>query len=78
MDGGRRDLQGVDGIPFTPLIAGDPLGQKSAATVDFPDRLTGPGCDSPVNAGNPNHYIKTQCFAFHRRPQGSAIPGVTS
>jgi hypothetical protein len=30
---------------------------------DFPDRLTGPGCKSDVNPGNPNDYIKTQCFA---------------
>jgi hypothetical protein len=53
-----------DGIPFTPLIAGDPLGQRSAAPFDFPNRLTGRGCDSAVNPGNPVQYIKTQCFAF--------------
>ena len=53
-----------DGIPFTPLIGGDPLGQKSTALADFPDRLAGPGCDSLVNPGDPIHYIKTQCFAF--------------
>ena len=53
-----------DGIPFTPQIAGDPLGQKSVATFDFPDLLTGPGCQTPVNPGNPSHYIKIQCFAF--------------
>jgi hypothetical protein len=39
------------------------MGQKSAATVDFPNRLTGPDCGSAVNPGNPSHY-KTQCFAF--------------
>jgi hypothetical protein len=57
-------LKVSDGIPFTPQIAGDPLGQKSVATFDFPNLLIEPGCDSPVNPGNPNHYIKTQCFAF--------------
>ena len=53
-----------DGIPFTALIAGDPLGQKSAAPADFPDRLTSPECKSLVNSGSPVHYIKTQCFTF--------------
>jgi hypothetical protein len=53
-----------DGIPFTPLIAGDPLGQKSAAPFDFPERLAETGCSSGVNPGNPTRYIKTQCFAF--------------
>ena len=66
--GARWQLNGIfkasDGIPFTPLIAGDPLGQRSAAPFDFPNRLTGPGCDSAVNPGNPVQYIKTQCFAF--------------
>jgi hypothetical protein len=57
-------LKVSDGIPFTPQIAGDPLGQKSVATFDFPNLLIGPGCASPVNPGNPTHYIKTQCFAF--------------
>jgi hypothetical protein len=53
-----------DGIPFTPLIAGDPLGQKSAAPADFPNRLTGADCKSLVNPGNASHYIKTQCFTY--------------
>jgi len=53
-----------DGIPFTPLIAGDALGQKSAAPADFPDRSAGADCKSLVNPGNPIHYIKTQCFTF--------------
>jgi hypothetical protein len=53
-----------DGIPFTPLIAGDPLGERSAAPFDFPNRVIGPGCNSAVNPGNPAQYIKTQCFSF--------------
>jgi hypothetical protein len=57
-------LRASDGIPFTPLIAGDPLGEKSLATVDFPDRLTAPGCGNAVNPGNPTGYIRKQCFAF--------------
>jgi hypothetical protein len=54
-------LKAMDGVPFSPQIAGDPLGQKSTATIDFPNRLN--GC-SAVNPGNPLHYIQTQCFAF--------------
>jgi hypothetical protein len=57
-------FKALDGIPFTPQIAGDPLGQRSSATVDFPNRLAGPGCGSPVDPGNPSHYIKTECFTF--------------
>jgi hypothetical protein len=56
-------LKASDGIPFTPLIGGDPLGQKSAAPFDFPNRLSEPGCSAGVNPGNPTHYIRTQCFA---------------
>ena len=65
---GEWTLAGIfkasDGIPFTPQIAGDPLGQKSVATFDFPDTLLGPGCQDPINPGNAQHYIKTQCFAL--------------
>src|SRR5262249_17162118 len=65
---GNWTLAGIfklsDGIPFTPQIAGDPLGQKSLATFDFPDVLVGPGCESAINPSNAQHYIKTQCFAF--------------
>jgi hypothetical protein len=30
--------------------------------------LGGPGCASLVNPGNPNNYIKTQCFAIPTAP----------
>lgn len=52
------------GQPFTPILGGDPLGMKLDQTNELPDRLVGAGCRSPVNSGNPNHYIKTQCLAF--------------
>jgi hypothetical protein len=57
--------QASSGPPFTPLIAGDPLGMLSASedTYSYPDRLSGPGCGTGVNVGNPLHYIKTECFA---------------
>ena len=31
--------------------------------IDVPNLVSGPGCGSPINPGNPNQYIKTQCFA---------------
>ena len=52
------------GLPFTPLIGGDPLGQKNTHTVAYPDRLRGSGCGSLVNAGNVSNYIKLQCFGL--------------
>ena len=50
------------GHPFTPNIGGDPLGLLNSTPFDFPDRVASPGCSSPVNPGNPDHYIKTECF----------------
>ena len=52
------------GQPFTPILGGDPAGQKLDETSQLPNRLAGPGCDTLSNPGNPNHYIKTQCLAF--------------
>lgn len=53
------------GLPFTPGVGGDPLGVKSTdPNLDLPNFAAGPGCDSPVNPGNPTHYIRTQCFAM--------------
>jgi Carboxypeptidase regulatory-like domain/TonB-dependent Receptor Plug Domain len=52
------------GQPFSVSIGGDPLGLNSVVPFDFPDRLTGGACSSPENAGNPLHYIKTQCLVF--------------
>jgi Carboxypeptidase regulatory-like domain/TonB dependent receptor/TonB-dependent Receptor Plug Domain len=51
------------GLPFTPTIAGDPLGLNSSIPYDFPDRLDLPGCSHPVNPGNVAHYVKLSCFA---------------
>ena len=51
------------GVPFTPGFAGDPLGVSGTdPSVDVPDLIAGAGCGSLVNPGNPNHYVKTQCF----------------
>lgn len=54
---------GASGSPTTLVIGGDPLGQNSTDTYNFPDRLTGPGCTgNPVNPGNVNNYVKLNCF----------------
>jgi Carboxypeptidase regulatory-like domain len=58
-------LQASTGVPFTPGIGGDALGVSSTdPNIDVPNVIPGPGCRSLVNAGNPNQYIKTQCFAM--------------
>jgi hypothetical protein len=61
------------GVPFTPTFGtdGDPLGLNSSDPWDYPNRLSGPGCNSPVNPGNPNHYIKTECFSLPSAPTQS-------
>jgi hypothetical protein len=65
-------LQASDGVPLWPLdgIEGDPMGQLNSEPLGIPDRLSGPGCSSLVNPGNPNNYIKTQCFANAQAPSG--------
>jgi len=62
-----------DGVPFTATFGtdGDPLGLNSSDPWDFPNRLVGPGCQSLVNPGNPNNYIKTQCFAIPMAPSAA-------
>ncbi len=58
-------VQVSTGLPFSPLVSGDPLGLNSADPFDFANRLNTPGCSgNPVNPQNRFHYIKTQCFAF--------------
>jgi hypothetical protein len=57
-------FQASTGSPFTPVIAGDPLGSKSSDPYDVPDLLSIPGCSNPTNPGSPAAYLKTQCFAF--------------
>jgi hypothetical protein len=56
------------GVPITPLIAGDPLGTRSSDPFAYPNRLKGPGCESPVNSGNASNYIKLSCFALPVAP----------
>lgn len=63
--GGILTIQ--SGVPFTPVLGGDVLGMGGDA-FDFPQRLNGVGCQSGVNPGNPDNYIKLQCFSFPTAP----------
>jgi outer membrane receptor protein involved in Fe transport len=67
-------LKANSGVPFTPNFggSGDPAGVLgSDATFLTPNRLIGPGCDTLVNPGNPNHYIKAQCFSVPTAPSAA-------
>lgn len=66
-------LQLSSGLPFTPLFGadGDPLGQQDSTTLDFPDRLQSPSCNSLINPGNVNNYIKLSCFTVPTAPSAA-------
>lgn len=53
------------GLPFTPLVGGDPLGLNSNDPFAYPNRTFDAGCSSPVNAGKVD-YLKLGCFSFPR------------
>ncbi len=59
-----------DGVPFTATWAtgGDPQGLLNSDDWAFPNRLNTPGCATLTNPGNPNHYIKTECFSVPSWP----------
>jgi hypothetical protein len=59
-----------DGPPFTPTFGtgGDPSLSGTGDDWAFPNRLTTPGCQSLVHPGDPNKYIKTECFALPTAP----------
>lgn len=56
-------LTARSGLPFTPLVGGDPLGLSDTQPFDYPDRLGGSGCATLVNPRNVQNYLKLQCFA---------------
>jgi hypothetical protein len=59
-----------DGVPFSATwgTGSDPQYTLSSDDWAFPNRLTGSGCNTLTNPGNPNNYIKTQCFAVPTAP----------
>jgi hypothetical protein len=52
-----------DGVPFTATFGsdGDPMG--SGGLQDYPDRLNTTGCGKLTNPGQPNNYVKANCFS---------------
>ncbi len=66
-------LTASDGVPFTPTwgTGNDPANTLSGDDYAFPNRLGGPGCATLTNPGNPNHYIKTECFAIPTAPDAN-------
>ena len=56
------------GAPFTVVTGADTLGMNSTDPWDYPSRVNAPGCGNPINPGNPNNYVKTQCFAYATAP----------
>jgi len=59
-----------DGVPFTATwgTGGDPQGLMNSDDWAFPNVLSTPGCATLTNPGNPNHYVKTECFTVPSAP----------
>jgi hypothetical protein len=59
-----------DGVPFTATwgTGSDPANTLSSDDFAYPNRLGGSGCSSLTNPGNPNNYVKTQCFVVPTAP----------
>jgi Carboxypeptidase regulatory-like domain/TonB-dependent Receptor Plug Domain/TonB dependent receptor len=64
-----------DGVPFTATwgTGSDPALTQSGDDWAFPNRLGGSGCSKLTRPGDPNHYIKTECFAIPTKPSLSAF-----
>ena len=56
-------ISAESGVRISPASPVDALGLGSTDLWAFPDRLNIPGCQSVVNPGNPNNYVKTNCFS---------------
>ena len=56
------------GYPFTLALNGDRAGSKADTTGSAlgqpPDLVASPACTTLTNPGDPNHYVRTECFAF--------------
>jgi hypothetical protein len=60
-----------DGVPFDAnwgSNGGDPQGLRNSDDWAFPNVLSTPGCATLTNPGNPNHYVKTECFSVPTAP----------
>ncbi len=67
-------LQASDGVPFTALISGDPLGMRTTTAFGLPNRLNTAECRRATNPGD-IAYVRTDCFQF---PSPSNILGNSS
>jgi hypothetical protein len=66
-------LRSATGLPFTPLITGDPLGLSNNNQFSLPDRITTGSCaGNPVNLKDKANYLRRECFAF---PTNIPTPG---
>jgi len=66
------------GIPFTPVVGGDPLGLLGSQPFAFPDRINhSSSCTNKHNVVNyVVNYIDTTCFAFPTTvPYGAGLTG---
>jgi hypothetical protein len=55
----------ASGLPFTPLISGDPMGLRSADTFGFPNRSFDAGCRGDIiHPKNKNLNLKSSCFSY--------------
>jgi hypothetical protein len=66
-------LEASSGLPFSVVISGDPLKLGNTDAFGRPNHVNGPGCDNPVNPGNPDQYIKISCFGLPL-----ALPSITA
>src|SRR6202049_2870163 len=57
-------FEASSGVAFSVIITGDPLKLGNGDPFGRPNRISGPGCDNPINPGNPDHYIKLECFGL--------------
>jgi len=57
-------FEASSGVPFSVIISGDPLLLGNTDPFGRPNRLNGPGCGNPVNAGSPLNYVKLECFGL--------------
>jgi len=59
-----------DGVPFTPTLGqeGDPQGTLSGEPWQVPDVVASPACTPLINPGNPNAYVKANCFTIPSAP----------
>jgi len=68
------------GLPYTPLISGDPLGLSSANTFSLPNRVKGTGCNgNPTDMSHKNdaNFLNRSCFAYPMPipgPNGTYFP----